>query len=357
MAISVSFAPGTDEAVSAVQFDVEYESSAMSLIATPGLATRNSYKSLYYKDLSPNVRRFILVGANQETIPAGSVIDFFVNLVPRIGLGVYALKISQPTTVDASGSAVLTTGKSGAVHVELVGGAPISPGSVLSAASLIPGAVAAGELITLIGSDIGPTIGAQPVPSPVIRKLRGAKVFFDGNEAPLLYASANQVNVIVPFEVAGKDVTNMRIESGDKVIVGFPLAVAPSAPGIFTRSGNGVGPGTILNQDLSPNSPSNAADRGSVVILFATGAGSMTPIPQDGAVMGDTISYPDLHVSVQIGGIDSDVVFAGSARGLVAGVLQVNCRVPQNVPPGDSVSVNLNVGTTSSPNGVVISVR
>jgi uncharacterized protein (TIGR03437 family) len=43
----------------------------------------------------------------------------------------------------------------------------------------------------------------------------------------------------------------------------------------------------------------------------------------------DTDSKPMVPVSVRIGGVGADVLYAGAAPGLVSGVLQINVRVPQ----------------------------
>lgn len=124
-----------------------------------------------------------------------------------------------------------------------------------------------------------------------------------------------------------------------------------TVPAILTLDSSGVGPGAILNQDFSVNSPSNPAGRGSIMALFATGAGMMNPVPIDGQVTGDNPPLADLPVSVEIGGSIAQVVYAGAAPGLVAGVLQVNCAVPLDIAPGESVPVNLFVGTFLSPAG------
>ena len=182
-------------------------------------------------------------------------------------------------------------------------------------------------------------------------------MLFDGNPAPLLYAGPNQINAIIPYGVSGQGVTQMLVMSAGQLIVGVPLPVTPSAPAIFTVDASGVGPGAILNRDSTVNSPSNPANRGSAVALFATGAGQTTPPGVDGQVAGAILSHPSLPVSVQIGNLNAAVLYAGAAPGLVAGVLQVNCMIPGGVQPGDSIPVTLTVGTATSPAGVTLAIR
>jgi len=62
-------------------------------------------------------------------------------------------------------------------------------------------------------------------------------------------------------------------------------------------------------------------------------------------------------VSVTIGGQPAEVLYAGSAPGLVAGLLQVNARVTDGIPSGDAVPVVLSIGSASSPSTVTMAVQ
>jgi uncharacterized protein (TIGR03437 family) len=77
--------------------------------------------------------------------------------------------------------------------------------------------------------------------------------------------------------------------------------------------GSGVGQGAILDQNSTVNSPSNPAEKGSIVIVFASGAGQTDPGGADGQIAGDTLPTPLLPVSVQIGGLEAKVLYAGAA--------------------------------------------
>ena len=59
---------------------------------------------------------------------------------------------------------------------------------------------------------------------------------------------------------------------------------------------------------------------------------------------------------VQIAGQDAEVTYAGAAPSLVAGVLQVNCRIPAGVPSGD-IPIVLISGHAHSGAGVTVSVQ
>ena len=73
ISISLSIAPET-EALSGLQFDLQYDSSVMSVVAT-GDAPRAAAKSVYFDDLAPGQRRFLCIGLNQNLMPARSSIS------------------------------------------------------------------------------------------------------------------------------------------------------------------------------------------------------------------------------------------------------------------------------------------
>ena len=63
-----------------------------------------------------------------------------------------------------------------------------------------------------------------------------------------------------------------------------------------------------------------------------------------------------LPVSVSIAGHDAQVLYAGAAPGLVAGLMQINVVVPDGVT-GDALPIVVMVGRKASAAGVTIAVR
>ena len=63
-----------------------------------------------------------------------------------------------------------------------------------------------------------------------------------------------------------------------------------------------------------------------------------------------------LTVSVEFGGIDAKVLYAGPAPAEVAGVIQINARVPAGVNSG-AVPVTVKIGGEASQPGVIVAVR
>jgi uncharacterized protein (TIGR03437 family) len=356
--LPISFA-SQSATVTGIQFDLQYDTGAMSLSATVGEAARNSGKSLYLWDLAPGQRRFLIVGLNRDQVVDGTLVNLFVNLSPTAPAASYSLKLLSVLGTDSSAQAVTIGAVDGGIIVQGTAGtgSRLQPDGVLNGASLLPGRVAPGEIVTLIGAGIGPAAPQQPAASPTSTVLDGASVLFDGTPAPLLYAAPNQINAIVPYGIDKKASTEVQVTQRGQAIADLQLSVADATPAVFTMDGSGVGQGAILNQNSSVNSPDNPAEKGSIIVVFATGGGQTDPGGTDGQIAGDTLPKPLLPVSVQIGGLEAMVLYAGAAPGLVAGVLQINCVVPIDSPSGYAVPITFSVGNTSSPAGVILAVQ
>jgi CheY-like chemotaxis protein len=117
----------------------------------------------------------------------------------------------------------------------------------------------------------------------------------------------------------------------------------------------------MLNETGCCNSARNPAAPGSIAALYATGEGQTTPPGVTGKVSDydKAADYPtpQLPVSVTVGGEPAEIVFAGEAPHSMAGLLQVNFRVPANAPAGDAVPVVLSVGNSRSLDGVTMAIR
>ena len=208
------------------------------------------------------------------------------------------------------------------------------PRSVVNAANLLPAPVAPGEVVILFGTDFGPAAGVSAQPDASGRfgtNLGGVRVLFDGVPAPVLYAQTYAVNAVVPFSVMPGATVEVRVEYKGQQSAAATIEIAEAAPAVFTfdPSSPRGGKAAALNQDGSINSPENPASVGSIVTLYATGAGAMQPAIRDGQIVVATDSKPVLPVSVIfVGGAPAEILYAGPAPGIVAGVLQLNVRVP-----------------------------
>ncbi len=234
----------------------------------------------------------------------------------------------------------------------------IAANGIVNAASYLAGTVAPGEIVSIFGTDLGPRSGAVMEFTPdgryVKKELAGTKVFFDEFTAPILYASAGQVNVVVPLAVAGRDAVDVKVEYSGTASAVHSLPVAAAAPGIFTL--DKAGQGAVLHwPGYDINGGSNPAAPGSVIMVYATSGGTTQPPGEDGRVVRQQERLI-LPVTATIGDVAAEVGYAGSAPSLVTGVLQVNITVPTTVPAGSAVPLRITVGGRASQTGVTIAI-
>jgi uncharacterized protein (TIGR03437 family) len=231
--------------------------------------------------------------------------------------------------------------------------------AVTNAASYDATGVSPGEIVTLWGTGLGPVAGANlqlDSNGLLTTALSGTQVFFNGNPAPLTYASNTQVNAIVPYEVAQAQTANVAVVYQGNASTPFQIAISAVKPGIFTYGSRGYGQGSILNQDYSVNSAANPAQRGTYVSIYATGEGVTTPPGMDGRVSnvaGTPVPKVVASCSATIGGQTAGVNYCGEAPDLTTGVVQVNAQVPLSIAPGTAVPVTITIGGVPSQAGVV----
>jgi uncharacterized protein (TIGR03437 family) len=291
--------------------------------------------------------------------------------------GVYLAGDTSSQVFFATGGAAQNTyggGDSDAflARIDLSAQPAVFVACVLNGASFIAGnegffplgTVAPGEIVSIFGLGLGPNrpVTAQPAASaPYPTTLGGTQVLFDGVPAPLLYASANQINAVVPYEVKAP-VTEMTVEGAAGTDGPRAMPVAGAVPAIFTYNSSGIGEAAVLNQDGTYNSIANPAVRGTVITFYATGTGLMNLPVADGSVTPvslppNQLPTPKLPVSVQIRGQDSQVQYAGAAPGYVSGLLQVNVEVPTTINFGNLIPLSLMVGSYTSQLQVSIAAK
>ncbi len=253
-------------------------------------------------------------------------------------------------------------------RIDLAAPAPFTLACEADAASLAPNLVSPGEIVTFFGSGIGPQAGVAAAFDSSGRlptTLANTRVLFDGTPAPLLFVRSDQVNAVTPFALAGKSSTEVQIEYAGVTSPVLTVRVTGATPGIFTLDSSGSGQAAALNEDNSYNTPSTPARPGSIVVLFATGAGPLDPVPEDGRPVLGTLPHT-LPASAYVGSCPAEVLYSGSAPGLIAGAIQVNLRIPETAPPpappgiscgSGNVPVVLLFGGAPSQETATISVR
>lgn len=245
------------------------------------------------------------------------------------------------------------------------GEGPVLTGrDVINAADHTAGKVTPGEIIVLFPSNAGPAAlaGSTPNQDGKVPTLLGeTRVLFDGIAAPMAYSVAGQLGAVVPYEIADRKTTDVVVEYQGVRSPPVTMDVAVSAPAVFTLDLSGKGQAAILNDTGCCNSARNPATRGTIVSLYATGEGQTKPLGVSGniSVYSRLTDYPvpELPVQVTVGGQPAEIFYAGEAPHAVAGLLQVNFRVPPRAPLGDAIPIVLKVGNSQSVDGITMAVR
>ena len=256
--------------------------------------------------------------------------------------------------------------ESGTNSIRRIHGSPptaqpsISPGGIVNAVSYAGTAIAPGELISMFGSNFGPsgldvaTLQNNFIPAA----LNNVHVYFISPqlEGRIIARTPNQINVFVPYAVS--NLTSVQVIMDVEGVTSDPVTVpvALSAFGLATHDASGSGQGAILNQDGSLNSHANPAARGSVVVMFGTGEGVTTPALPDGALVISTPYPKPGTVTVAFGGENASIQYAGAAPFLPTGVLQINATIPDDVTPGD-VPIKVSIDGISTTRTVTVAVR
>lgn len=226
-----------------------------------------------------------------------------------------------------------------------------------NSAGLAVGSISPGQLVSLFGNGLGPQQGVQaeaPALNTYPTRMANVQVTFDGTPAPLLWVQDGQINLVAPWSLTPGQNTQVCVTYTTVATNCLTWPVVQVTPAVFMANGQYA---AALNQDGTYNSASNPAAPGSIVTVYATGLGPITPSQPDGSVIGLPLPTNTLKVEVEaaysIGipfgtpvNVPFDVQYAGPAPALVAGVSQINFRIASFPSYG---AIYLYMGSTFSP--------
>ncbi|MGO9967512.1 MAG: S8 family serine peptidase [Bryobacteraceae bacterium] len=230
------------------------------------------------------------------------------------------------------------------VYAYLVTTTPtLATGGVVDNAAYLP-TIAPGSYVTLFGSNLTDYTASNTFNNLALQ-LDTVTVSFDvGNGVTYpgypVYISPGQVNVFAPWELQGYSSAQVKVTSdtgySSNVVT---VSIANSSPAFF-------GDAAAIATDLSYNliTTSNAAKRGSTILLWMNGLGPVTNQPYSGVpAVASPLSSTTTTPAVTIGGQKATVVYAVLAPG-TPGEFQVAVTVPANATTGSAVPISLSVG-------------
>jgi uncharacterized protein (TIGR03437 family) len=254
----------------------------------------------------------------------------------------------------------------------------LKPASVVSAATYQPSVpVAGGSLAALFGNGMvtasgnAPTTASAPGAPWPTNILNRQVVVNDQTPSPIYYISPTQINFQVPaLAPTGSDRIAVRLADTGELIAGGAMLVSANSPGLFTSTQNGLGQAAALNQDTKINGTNNPAARGSVLVLYGTGQGQVSPLVPDGVAApsspfsntvaiptsdGKTCATSQPSMCVAIGTSFGNIQYSGLAPGYI-GLWQINVTIPSDVTPGSAVPVRVVINGALS-NTVTVAVQ
>ena len=127
---------------------------------------------------------------------------------------------------------------------------------------------------------------------------------------------------------------------------------------VKTLNQSGTGPAVVYNQDSTVNSADNPAKAGDIIVIYGTGEGQTAPSGVTGKVTDAPYPQFALPVSVTIDNKPSlDIRYSGGVPFVVAGVFQVNARVPTDITEAGAKKLTVKIGNGSTQDNVTVYVR
>ncbi len=211
----------------------------------------------------------------------------------------------------------------------------ITPKGVVNAATFASGAaVAPGSYVAIFGTGLATATQVESTPYLPV-SLGQTSVSFDtaAQSAPghLHFVTTGQVNVQVPWELAGQSSAQMKVSIQNSSGTLYTVPLATYAPGIFQIPVGGGMFAAARDENFNTITPANPALAGHAIQLYCNGLGPVTNAPGSGepspvSPLSMTVSTP----VVTIGGKPAQVLFSGLTPTAV-GLYQINVVVPAGV--------------------------
>jgi uncharacterized protein (TIGR03437 family) len=251
-----------------------------------------------------------------------------------------------------------------------VDGRPVLPlNAMLNAASLAPSeTLSAGAAVSLFGTSFAP--GLKVAEGPILPKeIDGVSVTFNGVAAPLYFVAPGQINLQIPYEVAGTNAA-VVVRNAAGVSETRTLVLGFVSPAIYTVTQSGGGQGAVVFANTGTLADAaRPARAGDTLTIYASGLGEVAPRIGSGvnscggvcAADGSNLTLRRVVTvpSVLIGGTRipaANVLFAGLAPQFV-GLYQVNFTLPEGTAKGSAVAVVLEQGAARSRTDVTMAIQ
>lgn len=223
-------------------------------------------------------------------------------------------------------------------------------------------AAAPGGLVALFGLNLSAAVqaaGTLPLPTTLagvsVEVTDGARV----SDAPLYFVSPEQINIQLPFDIAGPSV-QLRVRNPAGSSNTDALNVSAAAPRFFTVAISGEGRAILTHSNYVLASRDAPAKPGEEMIIYLNSLGAVAPpvaagLPPGDGGAGGPLSMVVNPVTALVNGKTARVDYAGLAPQL-PGVYQVNILMPYDNVAGD-VEISIQAGAGQTQDGITIPVE
>ena len=240
-----------------------------------------------------------------------------------------------------------------------------APVASVSAANFDGTSLAAESIVAAFGTSLATSVQiASTLPLPT--SLAGTTVRVKDSAgverlAPLFFVAPSQINYQIPPGTANGTAT-VTVTSGDGAVSVGAVQIASVAPGLFTVNSSGQG----LAAAVALRIRADGSQSYEPVAQFDPALNKIVAVPIDLGPPTDQVflilygtgwrSRNNLSaVTVKIGGVDAETLFAGPADGFV-GLDQLNVRVPRSLAGRGEIGIALTVDGKVA-NTVSVNVR
>jgi minor extracellular serine protease Vpr len=263
-------------------------------------------------------------------------------LSPTLTTDIYGIAFAETILGSTPGANVYSVA-AGALSASYTATGRLQPtiasSGVVNAANFSQG-VAPGSYVAVFGNNLAQTTRSYNTPYLPLA-IDQVSVSFDapGVSVPghLVFVSPGQVNVQIPWELAGQSSAQMKVSLANSSGALYTLPLAGYSPAFFEIQGIAA----ALDETNRVVTAANPVAQGHVVQLFANGLGPVTNQPLSGdpapsATLAETTTTP----IVTIGGKNAQVLFSGLTPGNAA-LYQMNVVVPNTGTGSQPITVSI----------------
>jgi len=381
VSLNLSLATSGGAQPTALQWTMAYPASAVSSVSVTGGAAATAASKNVTCSSGTGKTICIVFGAGDDTVGNGVLATATLNLAAGTAVISAPVQVMSVAAINGSDSVILASGTGRLIAIQPAFGsngsgvatsqessassAPVSAATMFNPASSVAGDVCSpGGLASLSGEGFTSQAPQKATSLPLPTRLANVQVKLNGEAAPLLFASASQVNFQCPPLTPGSPLDVTLVAENGVAMTAPSSTMAAAAPSVFTvgETTQGVIRIASANQIAMPKTegtPSRPATPGDNVEIYADGLGEAMKAAPAGSPATDGQIQLRNQIRIFVGDVQIAPESAEFAQGS-PGVFQIDAQLPQNVPTGLAVPLHIQVlladGSVAESNQVTLAI-